>query len=77
MVDGQIKKDDLLNPVPVESDFSSWLDTSGLIDKKGMGGSDSKGGGSAPKFKSVSEFTQYATENNIDAMSEEGQGIFE
>lgn len=72
-VNGEIQKDNLLNPLKAEDHFKGWLDTSGLIGKSGMGGDDSKGGSSVAKFKSTKEFYQYAKENGIEPMSEGGQ----
>ena len=72
-VNGEIKKDTLLNAIPLADDFKGWLDSKGHISKGGMGGDDSKGGSSASKFKNVTEFYAYCKENNIEAMGAEGQ----
>lgn len=71
-VNGEIQKDTLLNPVQVNDHFKSWLDSKGVVAKSGMGGTDSKSGGSTAKFKSTKEFYQYAVANNIDANSPAG-----
>lgn len=72
-VNGEIKKDTLLNAIPLSTDFKGWLDSKGHVSKGGMGGADSKGGGSVTKFKSVTEFKEYCKANNMQAMGAEGQ----
>lgn len=74
-VDGQIVKDNLLNPVPVDEHFKSWIDSTGFVKKQGMGGEDSKSGSSASKFKNTAEFYAYAKDKGIEPLSEEGQKI--
>ena len=69
---GEILKDKLLNPLPVDSVFKSWLDESGFIQKSGMNGGDSKGGSTVSQFKNMDEFMDYAKNNNIEPMSSEG-----
>lgn len=74
-INGEIVKDHLLNPIKAEDHFKSWVDSSGLVEKKGMGGDDSKGGSSVAKFNNTAEFYAYAKENGIEPMGEEGQKI--
>ena len=74
-VNGEIKKDDLLNPVSVDNYFKGWLDSSGFVKKSGMGGSDSSSGSTA-KFSDINEFVAYCKQNGKEAMSDEMQKYY-
>jgi len=74
---GEIQKDNLLNPIEVDNHFSSWLDSSGLITKSGMAGKDSKGGSTGSKFSNISEFTDWCYANGKEPMSEAMQKYYQ
>ena len=73
---GEIQKDNLLNPIDVGNHFASWLDSSGLITKSGMGGDDSKGGSTSPKFRNAAEFTDWCYANDKAPLSSEMQKYY-
>ena len=74
---GEIQKDNLLNPIDVDNHFSSWLDSSNLITKSGMAGKDSKGGSTGSKFSNISEFTDWCYANGEEPMSEKMQKYYQ
>lgn len=72
---GEVLKDNLLNPVNPVKHFTSWIDQNGYIEKSGMNGSDSKGGGSSSAFKNDKEAYDYMVANGINPMSDKGLKI--
>lgn len=72
--DGQILKDNVLNPLEVSTVLNSFIDSKGFIKKEGMGGTDRSGGGSA-KFNNMAEFMEHCKTNNIEPMSKEGMKL--
>lgn len=78
-INGEIDKDNLLNPTKVDTHFKEWFDTSNFTSKGGMGGKDSKGGSTSSKFSNASEFMEWCAANGKDpsyTMSEEGQRYY-
>lgn len=72
--DGQILKDNVLNPLEVKTIINTFVDSKGFIKKDGMNGKDRTGGGSA-KFSNMAEFMDYCKKNEIEPMGNEGQSL--
>jgi len=75
VVDGEIQKDNLLNPIAPTDHYKAWLDKKGYTIKDGMGGGDS-GSGSSPKFTTAAEFYAWCQKEGKDAMSGEMQKYY-
>jgi len=74
---GEIQKDNLLEPIEVDNHFSSWLDSSGLITKGGMAGKDSKSGSTGSKFSNAAEFSEWCYANGKQPMAEDMQKYYQ
>lgn len=76
---GEVKKDNLLNPIKIQDHFKAWFDSKEFASKEGMGGGDSGGGSAATKFSNASEFMDWCAKTGKEpsyAMSEEGQKYY-
>lgn len=72
--DGEVLKDDLLNPIPLKDVYTQFLSEGKYIEKNGMNGDDYEGGSSAT-FKDMDQFMKYCEKNNIEPMSDAGQKL--
>ena len=73
---GEVLKNDLLNPVKVEDHFKTWLDSKGFVKQQGLNEGEKGGGGASAKFSNASEFTDWCKTNKKDPMSDEMQKYY-